>query len=321
MAHEIYGNDSLFLVKTPAWHGLGTVLDSAPNSTEAAAMAFARRDGRPGPWNVVQAPLFLQDGTLVESHKAILRDDTHDQLGIVGARYEPVQPFALYEAAAPIVETGRAHWETGGSLRGGTINWGLLALDPMEIAKGDAIRPYLRVDNVHDGTRSVSVGFTSIRVVCANTLAVSHTEGGSMSFRFRHTSTVNDRLEEAARILAQAERLTHESIREARLMAARRVTKAETEAFLAHVVPDAETDRGQKRVEETRLTLRQALDMAPGADLPTARGTAWGLYNAATYYTSHLRGDDATKRLEALWYGTGADLNETARDAALALAS
>lgn len=321
MSHEIFDNDSLFLTIKPAWHGLGTVLDRAPTTAEAAALAFARRDGRPGPWTVERRPLFLADGMLIESHVATIRTDTGEALGVVGARYEPVQPAALFDAASPLVETGRAHWETGGSLRGGALNWGLLALDPMEIGQGDAIRPYLRVDNAHDGTRAVSLGFTSVRIVCANTLAMSRGEARSTTFRLRHTANVQTRLDEAANILAQAERLTHETVKEARAMAKRHVTKSETDAYFAAIFPDAETPRGQTRVENLRAELRTALRTAPGADLQTARDTAWGLYNAVTYFTSHERGDDAAKRLDALWFGSGAELNAQAHDAALALAS
>ena len=45
---------------------------------------------------------------------------------------------------------------------------------------------------------------------------------------------------------------------------------------------------------------------ARGADLPSARGTAWGLVNAATEYTDHEAGRTPNSRLNSAWFGTGA---------------
>lgn len=320
MAHEIYANDSIFLHKQPAWHGLGVVLQNAPSTDEAAALAFRRHDGLPGPWTVSRRALYRADGANVETHRAIVRDDTGETLGIVSKRYEPVQNAAVYDVARPLVESGRATWETGGSLYGGATIWGLLKIGNSDVGGGDAVESYLLLDSSHDGSRNVSFRVTSTRVVCANTLAIAGRD--RVSLRVRHTASAHDRLDEATDILDRAAEITTAGIAEARAMAARRVTRSETHEFFAALIPDAESERGQKKVDETRAFLLRALDRAPGAQMSTARGTAWGLYQAATFYTSHVRkADDPEARLSDLFYGAGLDMNLRARDMALALAS
>jgi hypothetical protein len=57
-----------------------------------------------------------------------------------------------------------------------------------------------------------------------------------------------------------------------------------------------------------------------GADLVSARGTAWGLVNAVTQYVDHESGAKSVDhRLDRAFFGTGEDLKNRAMEAALAL--
>lgn len=89
---------------------------------------------------------------------------------------------------------------------------------------------------------------------------------------------------------------------------------------------DATTAR-PKALED--LPMWQRLDAiwqgdAIGSDLPGARGTYWGAYNAVTQYLSHDAGrsrdpvESARQRLEALWFGKGAETVTAAHGLALA---
>ena len=51
-----------------------------------------------------------------------------------------------------------------------------------------------------------------------------------------------------------------------------------------------------------------------------SRGTLWGFVNAVTEYADFekvVRGDDKSKRLNSIWFGTGADLKQKAFNLAL----
>ena len=54
MAHEITSNDSLFVRRRPAWHGLGTTIGNAPTSSDALRVSGLD-------WRVVQAPVRKRD--------------------------------------------------------------------------------------------------------------------------------------------------------------------------------------------------------------------------------------------------------------------
>ena len=81
--------ESGFFVKTPAWHGLGTVVTSAP--TVAEALHLAGLD-----WTVDKVPLYLADGTIVEDAFANQRSIDNKILGVVGSVYSVVQPIEAF---------------------------------------------------------------------------------------------------------------------------------------------------------------------------------------------------------------------------------
>jgi hypothetical protein len=58
-----------------------------------------------------------------------------------------------------------------------------------------------------------------------------------------------------------------------------------------------------------------------GSDLATARGTLWGAYNAVAEYLSYERGLGQDTRLNSLWFGASARLNEDALAVALDMAA
>ena len=59
-----------------------------------------------------------------------------------------------------------------------------------------------------------------------------------------------------------------------------------------------------------------------GADLASAKGTAWGLLNAVTEFVDHeRRARNQEYRLDSAWFGQGPGLKQRALEAAVQLAS
>ncbi|MNV76354.1 hypothetical protein D3C71_1697010 [compost metagenome] len=57
-----------------------------------------------------------------------------------------------------------------------------------------------------------------------------------------------------------------------------------------------------------------------GADLTSARGTAWGLLNTVTEHVDHERRARSSEyRMDSAWFGQGAVIKQKALDAALQL--
>jgi hypothetical protein len=49
-----------------------------------------------------------------------------------------------------------------------------------------------------------------------------------------------------------------------------------------------------------------------GNDLPGVKGTLWAAYNAVTEFLAHERGKDNETRLDSMWFGGGASINQRA---------
>jgi hypothetical protein len=86
--------------------------------------------------------------------------------------------------------------------------------------------------------------------------------------------------------------------------------------FLKKLLPVPTKDGEPVAIEEGRA-FKALMDIVtgktPSPTLPEAKGTAWGLLNAVTYYVDHVRGSDE-KRLSSAWFGSGEGLKNKAQD-------
>ena len=74
----------MFTGRERPWHGLGTQVEGAPDSREALIAAGLD-------WDVVQRPVFTQDGVKVSGYFANVRQQDGSILGVVTSRYKVVQ--------------------------------------------------------------------------------------------------------------------------------------------------------------------------------------------------------------------------------------
>ena len=111
-------------------------------------------------------------------------------------------------------------------------------------------------------------------------------------------------------------------IKEARSLAAHKISQEDTERLIASVVAtnnpetleEAYTDRGFQKV----LALFQGAGM--GSQMEGVKGTAWGAVNAITeYYDHHVRAYSTSTRMDSAWFGKGNEKKREAMSKALAL--
>lgn len=316
MSHEV---QSMFSVGEVPWHGLGHVLDEAPSCAEALVLAGLN-------WCVELRPLtttITDPGTLVAipSHRAVMRMDTGDVLGVVGEDFRPfgnADAFAFFE---PLVSEQLITLETAGSLRGGRRVWIMAKVrgaDPFEVVRGDLIEPYLLMCHGHDGSLALRVGFDPVRVVCANTLRMA-LDAGEGLFTLRHTSGLSAGLASIRVALAEQVRIYNGSRESWQFLASRRCDEATFDAYLARVVARGDMDEpdDSERPATAPTVGKRILDAVKpllvtgkGNDLPGVRGTWWAAYNAVTQWLTHHRGaaqgtehERAERRFDALHFG------------------
>jgi phage/plasmid-like protein (TIGR03299 family) len=189
-----------------------------------------------------------------------------------------------------------------------------------EIVKGDAVRKFLMLSNSHDGTTSVRVGFTPVRIVCANTLAMAHTSGSAL-IRLRHSSSVAANLDALRETINVANKSFEATAMQYRALASKQINRADLEQYIKIVLGQGATKtedlstRTKNQIDEI-VTL---FDHGRGNNMLGVRGTVWAAYNAVTEYLTHANGSDADKRYSSLWFGTNAVRNSTALAEALKL--
>jgi phage/plasmid-like protein (TIGR03299 family) len=322
MAHEIElmanGQYATFSVKQTPWHGLGTVVQVAPSAADAIRLAGLD-------WPVELQRLQMADGRPVEANAVIRATDGKILGHHVGKDWTPLQNADAFRWFDPFVQSGECSFETAGSLRGGSRVWILAELNrkPAEIADGDTVRKFLLLSNSHDGSLAVRVGFTPIRVVCANTLAMAHGNGGSRLIRLKHTAGLGAALADIRDTVNTAnEAFEATAAQYRRLAASKVVNRADLRRYVVRVLELPEGPQGELSAKASNI-LAAVMENAyagRGNSNPAVAGTWWTAYNAVTEYLGYTRGRSQDSRVNALWFGDGATINSRALEIALAMA-
>jgi len=277
------------------WHGLGTVLPSESLDAQEA-LTYAHLD-----WEVRKFPVYAQtdevDGygdpitAVVPLTYATVRMDTTQALGAVGAKYMIVQNSQAFEWMDTLIgDAGGFHYHTAGSLANGRKVW-LLAKAPFVIKLPDSpVELYILLSNSHDGSASVTAAATPIRVVCQNTLSAA-LRGAKALYKIRHTNNAETKLAEAQRVLGLAQGAADLLEKRAIAMLAQKMSEHEFGGFLEKLIPSPNEEDASKRAVTMAETAREAIrsiwtSEPTGVDI---RGTAWGAFQAVTYYVDHTQ--------------------------------
>jgi len=348
MSHGITNDDSMMYVGSNGkpWHGLGVRVADGLTTEEAITQSGLG-------WPVIEVPLFAHvtsstvnidaaDGEpLIENmvqhlpvkHKAIMRGDTRRILGVVGEDYSPVQNADAFKFFDQFVRDGLAMLETAGSLHKGRTIWILARIGERRIITGDdAVQHYLLLSTGHDGRRSVQVQPTTVRVVCANTLARSDAgaRGVKSMIKLSHTSGVHQRLDDLQAALAPVLCDYDLACATMQAMAQQQASSAMLDAYLNSLFPDPAPKIVNGKLQEVSATraknVRNEIKALYEGELIgfdalgiNSKGSVWTMYNAVTEYVDHQRGRSQDSRLESAWFGPGRDLKVRAYDLAAAL--
>ena len=205
MAHQV--ETMAYAVEVP-WHGIGARVDRDISVDEMLVAAGLD-------WSVDLRPLCakLPDGGYVDvaDRYALVRSSDHRVLTVTGKSWNPIQNSQTLGFMREYVEAGGATLETAGSLRNGKIVWGLARLNhSFDVSAGDRVNGYLLFTSPHEVGRATTVRTTTVRVVCANTMAMAEHEG-EINYKQNHLSefdfgAAKARVAEAHEHLAVAEK-------------------------------------------------------------------------------------------------------------------
>lgn len=336
MSHELSVVDGrvemAYTGETP-WHGLGAELKPGlPVEEWAKAIGLE--------WEVEEAALtraatqntLVYQGTpnmLVQGFKALVRSDTQDVLHVVSDRYKVVQPVELLDFFHELQADAGIEMETLGVLKQGRVIWGLANTgEEITLRGNDRIKEYLLLSTSYNLQTPTICQRTSVRVVCNNTLAWSLQRGASSGIRLATRHTAEFDFAEAKALIINAAQdkasFNEDFAKEARAMSERIVKREEVVRFFTDLLwPKADPEELKKsKLIQTRLgKVIDIYQRAPGQEMDSAKNTAWGLVNGATYLVDHLQGRTDDSRVFQAFFGDGARLKKQAWQAAMKLAA
>ena len=271
MTHEF---ESGFFVREPAWHKLGTVVHNAPSIEEA--IKLARLD-----WEVKEQTLWIDTPERhfrpILSHKALVRERDGYPLGVVGTAYTPLQNTTAFDFFNPFIHQGHVQLETAGRLKNGKRVWVLAKVRgaQADIVPGDEVKGYLLLSNSHDGSQAVRVQFTTVRVVCWNTLSSAERKGDSKlesCLKVRHTVNVEAGLEAVQKAVDVTNRTFSASVEAYQALARKNITVVGLKDYVREVMryDGIGPTSGMPLCWDF---IENAYESGPGSDIKGVRGT------------------------------------------------
>lgn len=360
MAHDLNfnkqrGTYSFASAKELAWHKLGTVVDNAMTSEEAIRLAnldynvklaekVAIVDG-PQPFeeatlnnivvrNTIDNQARYYKGTHIANSYATFRDDTFEVLGEVKSRYNIIQNTEAFDFFDTIVQSKQAIFETAGALgKGETIFISAKLPSSFTVGKDDIIDKYLLLHNSHDGSSSINIMFTPVRVVCHNTLSVALKDAKN-KISIRHTANAQDKLKLATNLLGLAEVNFTQLGAAYQMMSETKITDTIsnsiihnlflTPAELSLIARNSFKLEGVEEISSRKKNIiadvKRYAAIGVGQQLDTTKGTLYGAFNGITGYLQNAKlYSNDTAKYDNIINGEGAKLTTSAFDLCMTL--
>ena len=333
MAHELdlsNGRANMAFVGETPWHGLGQTLQP-----DAPLEVWRKEAGLD--WHIKNAVVeyhneVLDDGGLgavqkFPEKKVLYRSDTGAGLSVVSDKYQVVQPEEVLEFYRDLIMSGGFSMNTAGSLFGGKKFWALAEIGKSAVIRGfDELQGFLLLSTACDGSMATVAQFTSVRVVCNNTLRMAvQTKSGETKPRLSIPhSTVFDPNRVKAE-LGLAANSWDRFISEVNILANRRLSRSEEVQWLIDVFGDANLAIEDQPAPAAKLmkTIHALYSGdGKGSQLSSAKGTLWGLVNATTeFYDFHTGHRTQDGRFDKAQFGETAAMKQRAWDQALLMAA
>jgi phage/plasmid-like protein (TIGR03299 family) len=271
--------------ETP-WHKLGSILGKDPSVEEAQVKSALK-------WKVKLEPMFIKDdqGRLIKvaGRRAVVRDVDSTVLATVGKQYHPLQNDDAFSVLEPARKKFGIQIETAGALGRGDRVWMLAKMpESVEPVPGDEIRGYILIVTGHNGWTPYTGRFTSIRVVCHNTLQMA-TRQSEAFVKLHHSRDNKDQLEQVGMMITTFTAALKESNESFTRLAKKKMNRAQLFEYVNSVlgIHDDEDSEVRPVLERRREKIIELA--ATGKGVEFAPGTAWSALNAVTEYIDHVR--------------------------------
>jgi phage/plasmid-like protein (TIGR03299 family) len=321
MAHQIdfsNGRANMAFVGDRAniWHGLGQQL-----TDEASIDVWKVEAGMN--WVIESSPIIYDNGVrdgnpfpIYSGKRVLFRSDTKEALSIVSNKYNVVQPEEVLEFFRDLTEDLGMKMSTAGCLFGGRKFWALADTGLAgKVLGDDEVKGYTLLTSSCDGSSPTIAQFTSIRVVCNNTLEWSLQGSSSKRASVRHRRVFSPRdIKASLGLVHSSWDAFMDSIT---VLSEKKVTDKMARKFIENLLVNKGSEITDAQVRKTDAIF-DLFKNGMGADM--SRGTLWGVVNGVTEFVDHHSGGRiGDTKLWNSWYGNGATLKNKAFENALAL--
>lgn len=289
-----------------SWHGL----EEIGVFTDAESLIHHGERAGSYPVALSAESLFTQGGLVAGLKALVAKYQAHPDriVGTNGSRHRATTPDEWRSLIRAAVAAGAK--PTGAF----SLCEGSRVLATFDVGDANGLRTQLVLADSFDGTLRLTAGFTSVRVVCANTLAAAMREDGSGMAQLRHTASLETNvaiLREGIADCVEKGRAVRDLFHKAERI---HLPRAAAEKAFDALFPQA--PEGASAVMTTRLE-NERTDAIVAARMPINKvgnqgGNLATLWNAATYLVD--RNADGTARdcrggadrLNSLLFGTRA---------------
>lgn len=310
------------IIKPKVWQILGKTITKCKTSAEAiqeAGLDFTV-------WKQPNLHALPSGNNIISDNSYFtFRTDTEAILGDkVGCDYEVVQNVDAFGFFDSIIENyGGLHYESAGSLGYGALTYITAKLpEYIKVGRSDLIEQYLFLTSTHDGTGSMTIAFTPVRIYCANTLNAA-LQNCSNCIKIRHTASAAEKLKSAHQLLGLTNQLSTEMEAIFNRWSRVRISDPELKRLIQFaMVPNKETYELLKTGKESELssqfsnTVSAVLDYSltsPSQQEATTKGTLFGFYNSVTGFYQNVKAyRDNEAKFKSIMGGTGLQRNQTA---------
>ena len=306
--------------ETP-WHGIGTQV-----SQELTPLEMIKTAGLD--WNVRKCPVQFSDnkGNLVESDEwnVLVRSDNNRVLGPCGKKYTPFQNEEIFDFYTKFVESGHMTMETMGSLDEGRHLWALAKTKEHFVLPGkDRVDAYMLISHPHKWGVAASFMFTTVRVVCQNTITMA-LKAGKEKFTVPHMENFSAlTMQKVESALGISKELLDEQKAIAEQLVKKEFTEKNVQKYIATLFqPDllkSPEDCHLGNFRPTAEDVYTAINRQP--QVAASKNTWWSALNAVTYYVDHEAGRDRSNALQSAWFGQNAKKKRDALSLALEFAT
>lgn len=316
MAHNLNYNElkkqySFATANELAWHKLGQLVPNRMTTYEA--LLYGHLD-----YMVERTPLYAEiDGVYkdIKNSYVTYRTDTNTILCKNGKsltkQYEIIQNRDAFIFFDSIIDKNEAIIETVGALGDGELIFITAKLPETYITPNDVVDNYLFLTKGHDGSMSVKIAFTPVRIVCNNTLSAA-LQKNTHSLTIRHGASAKERLQVAHQVMGISKKNIELTTDVYTLMTKKHISDFTKKEYFKKVFLNAEelmrlNDNNFKLSVRKENILNEVNDYSfngIGQDMKSTRGTVWGAYNTITgYYQNVKKFGNEEKKFNSLLNG------------------